>query len=223
MPDRSATGACLTFPSPVALVGSVTFAWSNAGNGFLFSIDHSDGPGCSAGSSVASGSGNSGSVSFNYAAGATYVVVASGNSFAVPVTISFSGISVLLVGGIAVAIVGAGLAFVGYIMRDKPRRARAPPPRARSILPPLPRQEGDVPVGLTPAPGPAKTGGPEPSGPVFFKPSGPEELYGAKDAAPEAKAPGDRPYIKCASCGTMNEPWLHNCRWCKRALESTGT
>jgi hypothetical protein len=73
-------------------------------------------------------------------------------------------------------------------------------------------------------PGPAKASAPEPAGPVFFKPSEPEQLYGANDPSPAAaKAPGQRPYIKCASCGTMNEPWLHNCRWCKRPLESTGS
>lgn len=38
-------------------------------------------------------------------------------------------------------------------------------------------------------------------------------------AAPVA---GQRPPITCSYCGTVNEPWLTNCRKCKRPLTTTG-
>ena len=215
--------SCLSYTPPIVGGGTATFAWSGAGSGFHFIVAQQSGGPCGAGTIVANVSGSSGSVSFSVTGGVTYIALGTGNTVAVPVTVTVSGITPLLLGGIVVAVVGAGLAFAGYVMKDKPRRARAPPPAPRSILPPLPRQEGEVPVGVTPSPTRTKAAVPEPSGPVYFKPSGPEQLYGANDTTPAPKAPGNRPPIKCASCGTMNEPWLHNCRWCKRPLESTGT
>jgi hypothetical protein len=214
---------CLTIPPSTLVGGSVTLAWSGADQGFSFSVYEQSGSGCDPGSLAAAGSGPSGSLTFSVSSGVTYVVLGSGNSLAVPVTLTVSGLTPLLLGGIVVAVGGAVLGFFGYIMKAKPRRARAPPPAPRSILPPLPRTEEEMTGPVYTPPAPRKVVAPESSGPVFFKPSGPEELYGANAPAPAAPpAQGEHPWIKCAHCGTMNEPWLHNCRYCKRGLTSTG-
>ena len=75
---------------------------------------------------------------------------------------------------------------------------------------------------LPPSPPPAPVPEPEiPSAPRYYSdPNAP--------AAPAARSaprpPGEgRPALVCSHCGTANEPWLNNCRKCKRALLSTGT
>jgi hypothetical protein len=208
----------LAITPPTVFGGSESMSWAGAPSGFSFSVAKESGSSCSLGDIVATGSGTSGSVSFSVSAGTTYVVNASGNTAALPVSLSYSGVTLILLAGIAVAVVGAVLAFVGYVMRDRPRRARAPPPAPKSILPPLARQESEVPTYVPPVRQPAAAT--EPTGPVFFKPDAPQP-GAAEDSANAPKAGGQRAWTKCKACGTMNEPWLHNCRFCKRALETT--
>lgn len=217
------TGEFLTFSATVLFSGTVTLAWSGADQSFRFTINQCADAACSPGAAVASGGGASGSVSFTVTGGVTYVVEALGNTLAVPVTLTFSGLTPLLLIGIVVAIAGAGVAFLGYVKKPKPRPAPRPvAARPTERFPPLARQEESGTTHVAPTPS-AAAPSPEPSGPVFFQPTGPEELYGANaPAAAPAPAAGERPWTKCGKCGTMNEPWLHNCRFCKRPLESTG-
>jgi len=61
------------------------------------------------------------------------------------------------------------------------------------------------------------------SAPVHANPGEPDQGYIMQAAPTPADAPQAMPgqMIKCASCGTLNEMWLHNCRWCKRPLTTT--
>ena len=71
--------------------------------------------------------------------------------------------------------------------------------------------------------GPADAHGPESesTAPHFYEPS-PEDAEAATAPASSSPTPGTaRPNLVCATCGTINEPWLTYCRSCKRPLLST--
>lgn len=92
---------------------------------------------------------------------------------------------------------------------------------------PSPAEE-PAPVTPAPAPPPAPPAPPRaapspPPRPVVKVPAPPTSTPRVSSAAP-ARGPAagsTRPPIKCGNCGTMNEPWLTNCRWCKRPLAFT--
>ncbi|MGI0132581.1 MAG: YncE family protein [Thermoplasmata archaeon] len=81
-----------------------------------------------------------------------------------------------------------------------PAAPRSPPPAAPRAAPPTPPPPRPAPARVPPSSTPKVSSAAPARGPV----------------AGSARAP-----IKCSSCGTMNEPWLTNCRWCKRSLGST--
>ena len=72
---------------------------------------------------------------------------------------------------------------------------------------------------VSPPPRPAPSPPPRPAATVAVPPSAPR-VTSAPPARPPAAGSARAP-LKCANCGTMNEPWLTNCRWCKRPLAST--
>lgn len=103
-------------------------------------------------------------------------------------------VNVSVVGISIAALIGIILAVIGLVLAVLPSKARASAPA------------GDV-------------AAEEEAGPV-------DDTYEAAAAAPGpvegvAGSATNRPMVKCAHCGTMNEPWITNCRWCKRTLTST--
>ena len=61
---------------------------------------------------------------------------------------------------------------------------------------------------------------PEHVAPVYFQPS--EDQEGSTPAPSAAPSGQGRPPIQCQYCGAMNEPWIVNCRNCRRPLTHTG-
>ncbi len=227
----TATGSLLVLTPPLLGSGTVTVTWSDASSQFRFSIYQCADSSCSSFSKtspLANGAGSSGSTSFTGSGGTSYVLVPSGNSNAVPATVDVSGgLTYLLLVGIIIAAVGAVISFVGFRAKAKPKvvyEEDAGPKREMFSLKAKPFtgvQEG--PAATTSGERPEYR--PEtdnPSGPVFFTPGEGEESYGSNAPPPSAPAAGARPPIKCSTCGTMNEPWITNCRNCRRPLSSTG-
>ena len=224
----------LTFSPNFIGSGTVSLSWSSAGSQFRFSVYQCASSACSSpGSSspLANGAGNSGSVSFSATGGQYYVIVvtggqASGN--AVPVTVTLSGgLTPLLLIGIVVLAIGAIVALLGYRAKAKPKvvyEDDIAPKKDTFVTTSKPFsgvQQGPAATATVSTPR-ERSEAPESSGPVFFQPEG-EESYGSNAPTPTpAPAAGARPPIKCSYCGTMNEPWITNCRNCRRPLSSTG-
>ncbi len=190
--------------------GSATISWSGAASTTQITVYSCPGGTCSAaGSTLASVTGASGSVTFSVQAGSTYAVTATGTSAPVAAKMTLSGISPGQLLGVGLLVVGAILALLGY--RAQPR---APPAEAAPAAP---------------VETPFSTASPEISGPVVVAstaeettyPSGPLGASGGSES-PTPAASGSRPSRKCGHCGTLNEAWITNCRKCKRPLASTG-
>jgi hypothetical protein len=196
----SAAGATLN----TVIDGTMTVSWTGGTANENFSVYDCPNADCqSAGSPIAVGHGASGSLSFAVASGGTYAFSVS-NGPGVSATVQTDGFVILTLLGIVLAAVGSFLLVVGILA--KPRVRAAPVEVAPAA----------------PAEAPPSFAG-ETAGQTWVAgPSGPETIMKARVEAPQA-AQGSQQYIKCASCGTMNEPWLHNCRWCQRALESTAS
>ena len=95
-------------------------------------------------------------------------------------------------------LIGIALAIIGLLLAIVGWRARAKLPAPAPEAPPAAAPEASEPAAA--------------SEDVTAPPA---------DAAPAA-GPGGRPPIQCGHCKTWNEPWLTNCRWCKRPLGTTG-
>jgi hypothetical protein len=145
---------------------------------------------------LAKGNGSSGSISANVQAGTTYSVTETGSPAGVSATLQVTGFTYGELIGIGLLAVGVVLAIVGFRLRSKtpePSPTGPPPPtEAQTEAKATAQAQADA-----------------------------DTTYMAPMAAPVEAATGTRPNIKCANCGTMNEPWLTNCRWCKRTLTST--
>jgi hypothetical protein len=148
---------------------------------------------------VGSGQGGSGSFSFSVAGGATYAIYA--NTGGVSATVQIDGFVPLTFIGVVLAAIGAFLLVVGILARPKVRAAPS------EVAPPM------APTGLM--------GNPQEAPAPSAAPAGDQGhiMQAPVQAAQPTAAPGQM--VKCASCGTLNEMWLHNCRWCKRPLTST--
>ncbi|HEV2429843.1 MAG TPA: hypothetical protein VGV64_08405 [Thermoplasmata archaeon] len=87
------------------------------------------------------------------------------------------------------------------------------------------RLPGEEPSAPAPTQGPP-IGGAEPEEPSepaqrFFTPSEDDTPGPAGPAAAPSRSGPARAGLTCRSCGTVNEPWLTNCRKCKRPLQFT--
>jgi len=183
----------------VATLGSVTagsmmVSWSGGSSSTV--VDVYQGSGCGAGSAIASGNGASGSFTFSVTGGTTYALCTTAGP-TVTGTIQIDGFVPLTFIGVVLAAIGAFMLVVGIMAKPRTRRA---------------------PAEVAPANAPAA-----PSGGAAFSPAAEGDQGYIMQAAPSVPdiAQGNRPMIKCASCGTLNQPWLHNCRQCQRALTST--
>jgi hypothetical protein len=192
-------------PTPsaeTAVLGSVTdgsmmVSWSGGASSTVLAVY--SGTSCGPGSPLASGSGASGSLTLSVSAGATYSFCTTAGP-AVSATIQIDGFVPITFIGIILAAIGAFLLVMGIMSRPRVRSA----PAAVDTPP-------------SPAWSPSQSSAPTASAAA---PGDQGSIMQAAPSAPEV-AQGNRPMLKCASCGTLNEPWLHNCRWCQRALTTT--
>jgi hypothetical protein len=175
--------------------GSMTFSWSGGSSTTWVNVSECADSSCSSfTSTVAAGHGASGSSTFSVGGGDTDEIYT--NSPGVTGTVQIDGFVILTFIGIVLAGLGAFLLIVGVLARPKMRAAPA---------------EVATPAEAAGAPDTPAVGASAAEGPGFTMP--------APAAAAQQTAPGQM--VKCASCGTLNEMWLHNCRWCKRPLMGT--
>lgn len=206
------------FTAPLYGSGSVKFTWSGAASNTtvtLYSCPND--PSCGSATSytglhvVGSGTGASGSFTAGITGGTTYILAENGTTGGLTLTYALSGLDLDAVLGIVVLIVGLVL-----IALPGPKVAPSAAPAASASATPAPEEV----VYSVP---PSETN----EAPVVSAPPVPavtaEEAEPYAVPSPAVPAGGsNRPPIKCANCGTMNEPWITNCRWCKRPLSSTG-
>lgn len=190
-----AGGALEITPSTVGS-DSVTVAWSGASDGTTVSIAACE-SGCqSTGGVIASSTGASGSVSATLTSGTSYAIFETGSSGGVSATVTQSGISILTIIGIVVLIVGLLLLVLGA--RSKPKMAAPAAPE--------PEMTAGVGTGMMGQPNPDVQ----------------TTAYEAPTAQSGPVAGTARANLVCTHCGTVNEPWITNCRQCKRPLANTG-
>jgi eukaryotic-like serine/threonine-protein kinase len=187
-------------------------------------------PACGSPSNVvAHGSGASGSFSASITSGTTYYLYAchslAGVSTYETAQFSYSatGISILVLVGIVLAVIGAVLSVLGFRGQPKMRPAEESVEEAGGAES-EPASAYAVPAPMMPESPPASQSAPigsraEPAPPPRFMPASPST------GAPAATAPGTkaRPSLTCSYCGAVNEAWITNCRKCKRPLSSTGS
>ncbi|HKV89675.1 MAG TPA: hypothetical protein VJQ43_00560 [Thermoplasmata archaeon] len=182
--------------------GSMTLAWSGGNASSVVSVYQCSSATCAnLGPQVARGSGGSGSVTFSIAAGGFYGIDSSGGS-ALSATVTTDGFVPLTFIGVALAAIGAFMLVLGAMARARVRPAPAEVPEPTGSAASEPGLESGAGASATAAEGD--------QGYI---------MQAAKPAADPPQSPGQM--IKCASCGTLNEMWLHNCRWCKRPLTTT--
>lgn len=182
--------------------GSITITWSGAPSSTHVVVFPCSGGTCSGSATpIANVSGGSGTITFTASSGSSYAVTEFNGGASVSGTVKVGGLVALQLIGIVLLVIGLVLVVLG--LRG---RARAPAPES-----------------VEPAPAPVETG-------VMGNPtesaSAPEAVYMAPPSTAASASPGGSPGARanrqCASCGTMNEPWITNCRKCKRPLASTG-
>jgi uncharacterized membrane protein len=184
------------------LVGSGTLnvRWSGANAQTVVTIYQCGSSGCDTlVSQLGNGTGASGSISVPVSGGGLYAITEDGSSVPVAATASIVGITTLVLIGIVLALIGVVLAVVGWRTTARPRAAPTPYRVDR----------------VKPAPG-AGTSSSAPS-------PDPSDSHIMEAAESPAALSGTRPTLICNHCGAPNEPWLTNCRKCKRPLASTGT
>lgn len=186
--------------------GTLSVSWSGAASGTSVQMYSCPDTACSGSYTVsqltlvASGSGGSGSFSASVQGGRTYLLTESGTAGGLSVSASVTGFG-------NAALIGVILAVVGAILVVLPSRAPKPVEEA----PAAPEVEETI-VAPTMA-APTVSAPSVAQAPAAATGSGPSSVVGGA-------APGRAP-LKCAHCGTLNEPWITNCRWCKRPLSST--
>lgn len=220
-------GAEAVSPPPTigGIPSTLTVSWSGAAAGTTVYIYECKDAACSSlGSNLASGHGSSGTLSIQYTSGTTYAITESGTSGGVSGSFSLHGLLILGVVGIALIVVGALLAGIGW------RRA----PKVREVAPPPEEAAGSELIYGAETQRPAAIS-PESEAAVPMSVPMPEHATETESAEMTAPAPpprrptdipqtgpGSRPPIQCRACNTWNEPWLVNCRWCHRPLTTTG-
>ncbi len=192
IPNTSASGSILVLTPQILGGGTVKLSWSGASSNTSVTVFGCTDSTCSSLSSTTPvAKGTGGSGSLSFS-------VSGYSAYAVAETGNPGSLSATAaVEGLSVlGVIGIVLAIVGAILVAIPVRARAPVMEDDSTAAPPEDEEGAEETVVAAAPAPAA-------------------------AASAAPGPGARPPIKCANCGTMNEPWITNCRWCKRPLTST--
>lgn len=203
---------------------SVSWSGADPSTAVYFTTVGNAAPTCSSPTGVVGhGSGASGSFSASMTSGTNYYLYACGPaSSAVTLSYTAVGLSYLMLIGIVLLVIGAIITVLGF--RAKARApAPAPPEEEVGAAEPAPYAVPE-PITSTSAPEPTR----EPIGvratppePVRFMPASAPEPSSNASSPP---APGqERPMKVCAKCGTVNEPWITNCRKCKRPLGSTAT
>jgi hypothetical protein len=177
------------------------------------------------------GAGASGSFSSSLADG-TYLLwenTTGTTSGSVSGSYTVSGLTLLLVLGFALLAVGALLLVVGFIKKSKPKAVYEGEEEEQKFkIGPMDRGAGPgddpgtaaatTPAPATPKAAPAVEYRPERAEPPRFMKA--TEPYEMDNAGP---TPGsERAMLTCSNCGTVNEPWITNCRTCKRPLSKTG-
>jgi hypothetical protein len=187
--------------------GSLSISWSGAASGTSVQMYSCPDASCSGTYTVsqltlvASGSGSSGSFSGSVQPGHTYLLTETGTAGGLSVTGSLTGLSWWDIIGIVVAVIGAILVVLpARAPRTTEEEMPSETPEAEEVIHPA---QMSAPVSAAP------TVAQSPTSAV----AGPSTVVGGA-------GPG-RANLKCAHCGTMNEPWITNCRWCKRPLSST--
>jgi hypothetical protein len=218
--------------------GTMTVSWSGATSTTQVGIYNCGSSACSftspsgcnglpctaAGGPVASGTGGSGSLHTQVQSGTNYAVVQSGTAQPLSTSTSLLGLTYVLLIGIIILILG-GLLLGLSRGRSAPRPARAPKPRAvRAPEPEMEPEEAET--GYVDEEGPSEMATPAPRRTYVAPPPTPEELEEPPEPEPPAPMPSptaQRAPIQCAKCGRLNEPWLTNCRYCRRPLTSTAS
>jgi hypothetical protein len=145
-------------------------------------------------------SGASGSFTVTLSAGNTYALYENGTPISVTGTVTDKGITPLVLIGVVLLVVGGIVAALSFVSTA---RRREPVSADNAVMPPE----------STPAPTATRPAAPQPDQGT---------VQAAIPAAPQPTA-GKRANLKCAHCGTWNEPWLTNCRKCQRTLTSTSS
>lgn len=217
--------------SPTSLVtsGTLTVSWSGAAATTVVSVYTCSSSSCSnaaSNPSIAHGTGSSGSFSVSVSPGTYYEISQSGSSEFL-ISLQTTGIAYAEVVGIALVVVGVVVAILGFRAQPRARPAPAPEPEVQNevVMPaPMSPVTDAAPVEMT---------ADEEHRQQYVLPASKAQAT-ADDVqvvipgkppssdTPPPTAPGGRPPIRCASCGTWNEPWLDVCRWCKRPLSHTG-
>lgn len=199
--------------------GTLTVSWSGAPSSTEVTLYSCPGdPSCSSITSssqlqaIASATGSSGSISSSVSGGQTYVLTESGTSGSLSVTATVYGFGL-------VGVLGAVIAVIGVVLVVLPVRRPAAAPAAEAPAAGEPSEAGEESIVMA-APTPVVDTTPAPR-PLPMPEA--EEATMAPMPSPAVPAGGSgRAPIKCSKCGTMNEPWITNCRYCRRPLSSTG-
>ena len=203
---------------------TISVSWSGAAAGTQVQVYLCKDSSCSSlGGSVASGSGTSGSLSFGYSAGSTYAITETGTSGGVSATLAIHGLLVLGVVGIVLIVLGALVAGIGWRRAPKVRAVEPEPEAPGSEM--IYGVETERPSTLTPessAPWTAASSSATPAAEAPAEEPMPVRAPPARPTDVPTTQAGGRPPIQCRACNTWNEPWLVNCRWCHRALTTTG-
>ena len=177
---------------------------------------------CPPGGVVAQGQGASGSISATLSSGTTYYVLActsSGAGASVDVSYTTSSFSILMLIGVIIAVLGAVVAVLGVRLK----------PRVRPVVSVSREPVSEVPAYTMPTPIGPDSQYSQPVPPVGVRPETPPppaRFMPASEPVPNSQTSpppgGVRENVVCASCGTVNEPWITNCRKCRRPLSHTG-
>ena len=212
--------------------GTVKFSWSGAGPNTTVTLFSCPGdPSCgltkafTSLSKVASGNGESGSFSASVTGGTTYLVTQNGTTGNLSVVYAVSGFSLDSILGIVIVVVGIVLVALPGPRRTAAEEAAARAAESQDDEPGPDEVTLEAPASKgAPVMGPAPTAvssaamveaEPEPE-------TEPDADTGAVASTSVPAGGSGKKAIKCSNCGTMNEPWITNCRWCKRTLTTTG-
>ncbi|MCI4346384.1 MAG: hypothetical protein L3K07_06485 [Thermoplasmata archaeon] len=208
---------------------TISIAWTGGSANTQVTLSTCSSSGCNLpGPPTAVGRGSSGSFTATVSPG-TYLLWENFTTSGVSGSYTVSGITVLLVLGFALLAPGAIFIVVGIVKKSKPKVVYEDEESEQKFkIGPMDRgagSAGEAAVTAAPAPTPAPVRRapeveyrPERAAPPrFMKATEPYEM----DSAPPV--PGsERAQLVCTTCGTVNEPWITNCRSCKRPLSKTG-
>ncbi|MCI4344782.1 MAG: hypothetical protein L3J87_04075 [Thermoplasmata archaeon] len=218
--------------------GTMTVSWSGAPSGYAVGVYHCSSqctftsmsqcsglPCTSAGGPIATGHGTSGSVTFAVDSSSTYDLVAQGSSLPIAASASLSGLTLLMLLGVILAILGVVLFVLARGGGTKSPSAMGSAEGAEEESPAEEEDDGvrwEAPVAPPPVvvAAPPKPAQPPARTAYVAPPPPPRDEPEEEEAAPAAPFKA-RPPIICAKCGATNEPWLTQCRNCKRPLTST--